>query len=263
MPLPALKDWNATQTQLHQALHVLRAVRLPNVAPLPNFLAHSNWPTPQGASTGPLDFGGVLDFDYGAGSIRYQQDGTEVFIIPLHGHSQISLADAVFAALADAGHRFEPRRDALTSSAPFSLDPADARAFAEIQWRMTLVLARMKSHMFGAQSPLVLWSHGFDLSTLWFPGGTDELQDPHINFGFSPGTPDVGQPYFYFYVSPPVEGLRETLPQSVTWQTGWHAPGGALKYEHFATLPDPEALVTPLLIQVYETASALLKAQQG
>jgi hypothetical protein len=263
MPLPRISNWDSTRTQLHQAVHILRAVRLPNVATLPNYLAHSTWPTLSGASSGPLDFGGVLDFDYINARFVYHRDGVEVFSIPLAGYHQTSLAEAVFAAFAQAGHRFEPRRDNISHTDPFMLDPVDARAYAEIQWRMAGVLARVKSHMFGIQSPLVVWSHGFDLSSVWFARGMDESKDPHLNMGFSPGTPDVGQPYFYFYTHPAVDGLREAMPDSVSWQTGWSAPGGAIKYEHFADAPDPEMVVLPTLVDIYRHASARLIAQQG
>jgi hypothetical protein len=233
---------------------------LPNVAPLPNYLAHSSWPTPAGATTGPLDFGGALDFDYVMATFTYRRDGVEIFSVPLKGHSQTSLAEAVFAAFSEAGHNFEPRRDSITSHDSFMLDPVDARAYARIQWRMTQVLAQVKAHMFGPQSPLVLWTHGFDLSTLWFVQGMNEAEDPQINFGFSPGTPDVGQPYLYFYAWPLPEGLRETLPELVHWHTSWSNPGGIIRYEDFANAPDPEALVTPVLVDVYRTASVLLVA---
>ena len=87
-----------------------------------------------------------------------------------------------------------------------------------------------------------------------------ESEDPQINFGFSPGTPDVGQPYFYFYAWPPPAGLQDRMPDIVDWHTGWHAPGGAIPYERFASAADPELLVLEALIEIYRVASEMLKA---
>jgi hypothetical protein len=113
--------------------------------------------------------------------------------------------------------------------------------------------------MFGPQTPIILWPHGFDQSTLWFVDGMDEHKDPQINVGFSPGTSDVGQPYFYFYAWPVPDRLPEKLPDAIWWNTAWSTPGGVLTYEKFANESDPDAFVTHVLDEVYQTASAMLK----
>ena len=111
------------------------------------------------------------------------------------------------------------------------------------------------------KTPIALWSHGFDLSTLWFVDGMDEHKDSQMNFGFSPGTPDVGQPYFYFYAYPVPDGVHEKLPDVITWNTAWSTPGGVLEYEKFAGESDPEGFVLDVLTAVYQTTSPMLIAE--
>ena len=114
----------------------------------------------------------------------------------------------MFDAFEQVVHKLDPDRKKVTETTPFQPDSDQAKTYAQVMWRMFGTLARLKAHMYGPQTPIALWPHGFDLSTIWFVDGMEERYDPHINFGFSPGTPDVGQPYFYFYA--------------------WPVPGGAL-----------------------------------
>lgn len=260
MTLPELNDWDATRTALHQSMQVLRSTRLLGSKPLPNDLHYSAIPISNGATTGLLSFGGALQLNYRRAAIVYLKDGGEVFHIPLEGHNQTSLFDATFAAFARVGHNLEPNRSKITETTAFNLNPDTATHYAEIQWRMFMVLSVLKGRMLGGQTPVALWPHGFDLSTLWFVDGMNEHEDPHVNFGFSPGTPDIGQPYFYFYAWPVPEGLADKLPESITWHTAWSTPGGILRYDQFANNDTPEALPGNTLISVYNTVSALMRS---
>ncbi len=259
MALPELSDWDATRTALHQAMQVLRSTRLLGSDPLPNDLHYSAIPIATGATTGALSFGGELQLDYTRAAIVYLNDGGEVFNVPLAGHNQTSLFDATFAAFARAGHALEPNRGKITETTAFKLHHETAKHYAEIQWRMYIVLSVVKGRMLGGQTPVALWPHGFDLSTLWFVAGMNEHEDPHVNFGFSPGTPDIGQPYFYFYAWPVPAGLADKLPETMTWHTAWSTPGGILRYDQFANDAAPEALPGNALISVYHTVSALMR----
>lgn len=260
MSLPDYTTWTETRRALHQSMQVLRSARLLGSSPLPNELHYSTLPIPEGATTGPLTFGGEVILDYQRLAIVYRRDGEEVFTISLAGHSQTSLFDAAFAALADAGVTSDPTRSKITETEAFHVDPEQGAAFAEVQWRMFHALTRAKARFLGPQTPIALWPHGFDLSTLWFVRGMDERSDPQINFGFSPGTPDVGQPYVYVYAWPAPDGLAERLPAGMEWHTAWSTPGGLLRYEAFAGADDPEAVVASTLIDAYGAASELLKS---
>jgi hypothetical protein len=258
-PLPALSNWESTRTALHQSLQVLRSARLLGVDPLPNSLEYGTIPRSYGATTGPLKFGGELQMDFTRGAIRFQRDGGEVFSVPLARHNQTTLFDDVFEAFRQAGHRFEPNRSKITNTTTFNLDREAARVYADVMWRMYTALARFRGGVLGWMTPITLWPHGFDLSFLWFPRGSEEAKDPHLNFGFSPFTPDVGQPYVYFYAYPVVPGLETVIPAPMRWHTTWATPGGVIEYNKFAEESDPETTVEDLLVQVYLAASARMQ----
>jgi hypothetical protein len=256
--LPVLSNWEGTRTALHQTLQVLRSTRLLGVDPMPNSLEYGTTPTPYGATTGPLKFGGELQLDFIRGAIVYRK-GDEVFSVPLVGHNQTSLFDTVFAEFSKAGHNLQPNRGKITNATPFYFDADEARTYTGVMWRMYTALAQFRGRVFGWQSPITLWPHGFDLSFLWFPSGMEESRDPHLNFGFSPYTQDVGQPYVYFYAYPVVPGLEQDVPAPMRWHTAWATPGGVMEYEKFAGADDPEGLVEDVLLRVYRAASARMK----
>ena len=258
MQLPVLPDWDATKRSLHQAIQILRATRLLGTEPLPVELHYSTTPTAYGATTGLLSFGGELQLHYARGAVVYVRDRQEVFAISMVGHHQTSFFDAVFQAFAAQGLKFEPDGKKITETTPFSFHSEKAALFADVQWRMYQILAMVKGRMFGTQTPIALWPHGFDLSTLWFLDGMDEHKDPQINMGFSPGTPDIGEPYFYFYAWPVPEGLEKHIPDAFTWNTNWRTPGGMLPYSRFYTESNPTTYVADLLGEVYRVASSML-----
>jgi len=261
MSLPDYHAWEATRSALHQAMQVLRSARLLSVSPQPNDAHYGMFPIPAGAATGPLNSGGTLSLDFARGMLIYERGGVETFTLGLRGRSQRSLFVEAFAGLRAAGLSGEPDRSKITHDEPLDFDPEQGAEFGGVMWRMALALMRFKARMSGAQSPLMLWAHGFDYSSLWFPGGMDERRDPHINVGFSPGTPDVGQPYFYLYAWPPPQGLREALPPGMIWMEGWSAPGGALPYALIARSEDPEGLAIDMLWDFFGAAAGALKAR--
>lgn len=239
MTLPELTDWEATRTGLHQAAQVLAAVQVAGCDPLPNGLRYGLLSTPSGLKTRDLQAGVRLTLDYAEQRIRYDERQ-----FSLVGQTRQSLAEAIFAALPG-----EP--PALESSPVFEIDTAQAAAYARVQWQMHTALALLKAMFIGMQTPLVVWAHGFDLSTLWFMGASlDEERDQHVNFGFSPGTPDVGQPYVYFYVSPVMEGL--VVPSLIQWHTAWATPGGIIPYDVLRSLDDPVGAILEDFGQIYE-----------
>lgn len=257
MTLPAYADWKEAQPLLHQAAQVLNAVRLASLPPMPNALRHSLRPIAVGATTDRLPFGGTLTLDYVQGAIIYMQGGAESFRVSLQDHTQQALLNSVVAGIAQAGHPLDTERTPLAGTTPLNPDLTQTQLYAGVQWRMFRMLALVKAHMFGGQNPLVLWPHGFDLSTLWFAAGLDEQNDPHLNLGFSPGTADIGQPYVYFYTHPALSALPDKLPDLITW-TRWKVPGGYIRYDQFAHESDPEQMLADVLLEVYRVASDML-----
>jgi hypothetical protein len=259
MPLATLSNWDDTRIALHQSMQVLRSARLLGVDPLPNSLEYGTIPMPYGATTGPLKFGGELLLDFAQAAIVYRDHGKEVFRVGLAGHNQTSLFDTVFAELAKAGLKLDPNRGKITNTTPFKISLEQVQTYTSVMWRMYTALARFRAHVYGWMSPVVMWPHGFDLSFLWFARGSEERSDPHLNFGFSPGTPDIGQPYVYFYAYPAINGLDKALPSNMRWHTAWSSPGGVLEYDKFASANDPEAVVEDTLLDAFRAASALMK----
>jgi hypothetical protein len=261
MSLPKLQEWQRTKQVLHDALQIVLRASLIDRDPQPNDLQYSTVPTHFGATSGELTFGGVLELHYVSGDLVYRRDGEPVFAVDINGKSQTEVFDHVFKAFAEAGLDLDPTRDKITGLAPFVLDLDQASGYAALQWHMYMTLSMLKGRLYGPQTPVALWPHGFDLSTLWFPGAMDEQNEPHINFGFSPGTPDVGQPYVYFYTWPVPDQLPDGLPEMMTWNTAWSTPGGLLEYEKFRDERQPELVVVELLTDIYQLVAPLLTSR--
>lgn len=258
MSLPKLQDWQDTKQILHDAIQIVLRARLINRDPMPNSLQYSTLPTHFGATSGELAFGGVLEFHYVSGDIVYRRNGDSIFAVDINGKSQTEAFEQVFEAFGEAGLDLEPTRDKITGLTPFELDLEQAFEYADVQWRMYTVLGMLKGRMVGGQTPIALWPHGFDLSTLWFPGKMDEHNEPHMNFGFSPGTPEVGQPYIYFYAYPLPEKLPDGLPDIVTWNTAWSTPGGVIEYDKFCDERQPEIALLDILTDIYNLVAPMI-----
>ncbi len=255
LALPRYADWQAARPILQQAAQILNVVRVADLDPLPNALRHSLQPIPIGATTGTLKSGMKLTLDYTQQVIILDRNQPhETLRLPLADHTQASLFAAVLAGIRDVGHNLAPDRSNITGTTPLKLDPSPGEIYAAVQWRMFQVLALVKAQMFGVQNPLVLWPHGYDLSTLWFAKGMDEHEDPHINVGFSPGTPDIGQPFFYVYAWPLPPGLSAEIKAPLQWHTAWSTPGAVLTYDHLVKESNPEAVAVDLLVAVYHLA---------
>ncbi len=218
MPLPALSNWEETRVGLHQAAQVIGGINQAMAAPLPNWLHLTLRVIPQGLITRPLPGGGELMLDFAQRTIIYT--GQSAASIPLAGHSQATLTDAVLATLANAGQTIKPDRSKLTGDTPLHVDGQTAEDYAWALHRVYSSLARFHAGLYGWVSAAGVWPHGFDLAFLWFPNGHDEQTDPHMNFGFSPASPGFNRPYFYAYAYPVPEGMVDVaLPPLARWNT--------------------------------------------
>lgn len=258
MSLPDLAPWMGTIRSLHAAMQVLRSARLLGVSALPNELQYGTVPQPTGATTLELSFGGALDLDYGRGAIVHHQDGAERFAVPIAGRSQRALFDEVFARLASEGVSLEPDGSKITGEKELTHDPAAGAGYAEVQWRMLRTIGLVKTRLMGQQTPVMLWPHGFDLSTICFARGFNEDTDPHVNLGFTPGTPDLPEPYLYAYAWPQREGLADAIPPQMSWQTAWGTPGAALLYRDVRDLEPAEESIADILVAAWREARARL-----
>ncbi len=259
MPLPPLTDLNETRTSLQRAAQVLSAVRKAVTPPLPNALRLSLYVTPEGLSTGTMRIGGDLLLDFRQQTVLYRQPGEAMISLPLAERTQARLAAEVLALLAEEGHFIEIDRDSVNDQSLLTVDTQTASDYAQALYRVFTAVARFRARLFGPQSPIVVWPHGFDLSTLWFSGaGADEHNDPHLNFGFSPGSPGFDRPYFYSYASPMPEGFYDVaLPPLVR---AVHEPwrGLVIQYDALAQMADPEGELESLLAAIQSAIGPLM-----
>lgn len=249
------------KSTLHQASKVLLTARLLGSSPLPNGLRHSLLPTLGEAAltTGILSFGGELRLNFMNPSIHHVQNGETVFDIPLDGHTQKSLFHAVYGEYARMGLSLIADEAYITEDTPFEFTSKATHSLYEAMMTIYGWIASVKARFLGFQTPLVWWTHGFDLSCLWFARGMDEHTDPHLNIGFSPGTPDVGEPYLYVYVYPSLSALEQYLPEGMTWTTQWSAPGAYLRYSQIITSADPAERVMSTVWSIYKTVNGMMK----
>jgi len=260
MALPSLANWDSTRTGLHQAAQVVGAIRKLDATPLPNYLHLALEVVPQGVTSGELapSMGGELVLDFAQRAIVYTGPAGTVNPVPLEGHTQVSLLDAVLAAMEQTGHPGQPDRAKITGGEPLNIHPDAGREYQQALYSIYTAIARFKARLFGSMSRMVVWPHGFDLSFLWFARGMDEGQDPHLNFGFSPGSPGFARPYVYSYAHPKPPGMFDTrLPDGARWNTDpW--TGIAIDYEVLAAEADSEAALENKLLQIHAALAPLL-----
>lgn len=257
--LPVLKNYHRTLESLREALQSLRSVRFAGCAPMPNKLEYSVLSRPYGASTGELTFGGELQLDYVQAEIRYVKDKETIFTVNLRGKNQVSLADKVFAKFEENSCTIDPERKKITETTEFEIIPEVAKDYAQIQHRIATALFKVGKSLTGSRTDVTLWPHGFDLSLLWFKEGKDEMTDPHMNFGFSPGLGE-DEPYLYFYAWPTPKGLTNIeLSHGGQWQSTWNAPGARFGFSTLLEQDDPDKFIEELFLELYRQTEPLLK----
>lgn len=258
--LPALKNWNSTRDALHQGMQVMRSVSVLGKDSVPNQLEYGSFPASFGATTGPLNFGGELNYDFTNLKFVYKKEEKEIFSVSLEGKNQIGIFDEVFQNFSDKGINLKPDKEKVVESTLFKINKKLAKDYAEVQYRVFRAMSVFRSRLNGYQSPIVLWPHGFDLSFIWFTDkkGFDEKEHKHMNFGFSPGAKNQ-RPYLYFYAWPVPEGLvGSKLPAKGRWIEEWSTPGAAFDYDYLSKLDNPEEEITKILTSVYRNFSPRL-----
>ncbi len=262
MPVPTLMQLDSTRSSLHRASQVISAVRAAVTPPLPNALRLSLYPVPPGLSTGPLALGGDLLLDYTRQAVVYRQPGEPDAAIDLDGHSQASLTGELLALLAEEGHDIPLTGDHLRDDTPLVIDPVTASEYAAALDTIFTAVARFRARLAGPQTPVVVWPHGFDLSTVWFAGaGADEHQDPHMNFGFSPASPGFDRPYFYSYAYPLPEGFYDVALPPLVRALESPFKGMVFDYDALVPLGHPGAEIEALFSAIYHGVADAMEVQ--
>lgn len=259
MILSTLQNWESTRQTLHQAAQVIGGIKKVSVQPLLNYAHLGLYVTKDGLTTGSLSDGGELLLNFITSSVVYTCPKGDVSTVPLQDHSQSSLTESVLKVMADAGHpAANVDRASLDDQTLFALNPTIAADYQEALYAIYTAIARFRARLFGSVSPVIVFPHGFDLSFLWFKRGSEERTDPHLNFGFSPGSAGFPRPYIYSYASPLPEGYFDvTLPAPARFtRDSWK--GIVIDYDTLVSESDPETVIEQALIQIHAAVAPLL-----
>jgi hypothetical protein len=178
--------------------------------------------------------------------------------VPIAAHTQTTLMDAVLDAMAKAGHPANPDRGKINGTDSLPLHPGVAEEYHIALYSIYTAMARFRARLFGPMSRMVVWPHGFDLSFLWFTEGLDESKNPHMNFGFSPGSPGFDRPYLYAYAHPLPPGFFDIpIPAGARWQKeGW--TGIVIDYDTLIGEEHVEAELEKRLLDIHAAVAPLL-----
>ncbi len=262
IPIPELNAWTDTKDALHHATQQIGLFRKAVTPSLPNALHLPLFVREFGLSTGVLPFG-TLELHIAQAQVRYLT-GQHAQEIGLAGMSPSALRADLIALLREAGHDLTDAIAEAEDDTPFTFDFAACDAYREALWRVAMVMMQLRADWFGAVTPLVVWPHGFDLSQLFFPNNTpDEHTEPHLNFGFSPGSAGLPRPYVYAYAHPMPDGLvGAPLPSLARWHTqGW--TGVVIDYDQLVTRDFPDTDLLDALRGVFHTLVTGLARRGG
>jgi hypothetical protein len=279
MPLSPLNNWDTTRSALHRAAKPVGAARLLLLPHDPLYLELALHTTEYGLTTGALPGGASIELDFPASALRLRAGDGAVTTIALNGLSQRAITtqimDWIRASVpldtveqADAkirGFLSEPDGVAmavgaseLNDESPLLIDPALARDYAEALFTVHSGIALFRARLKGLHTPLVVYPHGFDLSMIWFAGNAFDESQPHLNFGFSPGSSGLPRPYVYAYAHPLPKGCAPpSLPSPAVWHTqGW--TGVVLPYDEFREQSNVSAYLVEMCERIFETLNQLL-----
>lgn len=253
MKLPPLSNWENTRDNLHRATQVVGAFKKALVPQQLNALHLSLFVTSEGLMTERLQNGGRLALNFVGRAVEFHPEQGEKVAVPLSGHNPATLASALLQRIPHQKGLGDTLCLPSDSTTPFTADPSTAADYARALYAVYTALARFRARLLGTMTPMVVWPHGFDLSFLWFRGNDlDEHSQPHMNFGFSPGSAGFPRPYLYAYAWPaPDDITSHSLPAPARWFSGnWK--GVVVDYDNL-TDDNPEAQVEALSRKIYRT----------
>jgi hypothetical protein len=261
---PTLENATDDLRQLHRVALVLGAINQFDRMREPNHLEQTLRVERDGLSTGRLPSGHAFTLDLERLELR--SDGAS---IAFNGLSQRGVLEAALkatgltqdvasfvAGLEAKGVRVDAAD--LLNHAPIQVEASIASDYARVLWRVFTAISRFRTRLTGPVTPLAVWPHGFDLSTLWFSTETALESAPHMNYGFAPFDRSGSAPYLYAYAYPMPEGFEKLpVPDGARWNTiGWS--GMIVPYSELARQNDPEAFIESTLEAVHGTLAPTL-----
>lgn len=269
MSFAPLRHWTNTSRFLHQAAELAGPLHKVLLEPRKNYLHLPLHVRPWGLESQPFPNEGVVQVDFREAQLRYLDSGGEDHRFFLPDHTQASLQDTLLSALRRDGLAAaldrgagELDKEKFRHTETLATDRQEAGQYADIQYRVFTGLARFRARLEGAMSPLIVWPHHMDLSTLWFHPSNPNMDEgkKHLNFGFAPYTEGQYElPYLYAYAYPYPEPFEAPpVPEPALWhQEGWR--GVVVRYEDLIGVADPEAVVESLSQEVFAALAPLLE----
>ena len=285
MPLPKLENFQDMIHLLHQAVEVIAPIHGALREKQNNWLHLPMHVQPYGLHSGVYPNGGSVAVNYKTCEVLYQRPTGETVSFPMQLHTQASLFQALVEAmkvdiladyLADVkGDLVEglllkrsngdkeavaKKLSSYTHQDKLVFDGQLASDYADAVYAVFTGVARFRARLNGHLTPIVVWLEHFDLSTLWFRDAAMNDQQPHINFGFAPYTPEqYTRPYLYAYAYPyPEDFVQPSLPAPAFWNpTGWR--GIVVHYDDIASQDNPEAFVETMCQQLFATLYTIVK----
>ena len=270
-PLP-LAEWRPTRDTLHRYARVLGDIRR-SLAPYQKHSWHSALHvSATGLTTTPIPAGGftfemALDFTAHELVVTASQSRGQVWRQGLNGQSPAAFCETTLAHLAGLGVHPQIDRSPFADTPAGSYDAAAVERFWQALSQIDAVLKQFKGEQRRETGPVVMWPHGFDIAVLWFSGRLIPGQDPRrasrsdeqMNFGFSTGTDDIGDPYFYATAYPAPDGfIGGPLPAGAVWHTAtWK--GALLRYEALAGKDDAAGSLLEFFRATHKLGSELMK----
>lgn len=239
----------STLDSLHRAAQLLSVIRKSRIEPQPNALHLSLYVTRTGLTTGLLDTGECFDLHFGEAIIEPRQHGKDApERIAFDGKTSAEVLTAL-----GANDLQQPN-----DTTPFVVVREDAESYAHLLYTIYTAMSRFRARLGGAMTPLVVWSHHFDLSFLWFRGNVpDEHTAPHINFGFAPFSPSFDQPYVYVYAWSQLGYLTIDPPYPAQTHTETFT-GIVLDYPTLQRYVDRDVMLERVLDNIYRQFAPFL-----
>ncbi len=277
--LPSLSHWDDTAHSLHRAAEPLGDLRQLIREHTGSWLELALKIEPDGLSTEKLAAGGEVVLNFRRAAMIYRPASGAESVIPLAGHTQASLMQALLERIAPADLQSklvsasndnlpqaladalaaEGHRGRTFSDAPLlTIDAQQASDYAAALHTIFIGVARFRARLNGHLTPVVVWPEHFDLSTLWYRDGDMDETKAQINVGFAPFSAGFPRPYLYVTAYPlPKDQPLPALPSPAYWTTeGW--TGVVVDYDVIRTQPDPAQFVERICLEIFDAVRPLL-----
>lgn len=250
--LDALSQWEPTRNTLHAISGVLSALRKAYTDPQPLALHLSLYIIPAGLSTGGTSAGRFV-LNFANATLEYYKPNRTVVWLPLSRYA--TSADLMGALLGEITADMPDASVPVISApeiTPLYVQDEQIKAYGQTLQMIYTAISRVRGRLLGTMTPIVVWSHGFDVSTLWFKGSELDEDQPHINIGFSPGSAGFPRPYVYVYAYPMPDGFETLpLPSLARWYTDtWK--GAVIDYDALLTQKDLLPTLETQLTEIFD-----------